>query len=59
MDECWEAGKKLLRRDRGICLDCHDECIPKSPAGHSRISARNKRATGRVDPRLLFARQGL
>jgi hypothetical protein len=29
MDECWAAGKVLLSTHRRLCLDCHDECLPK------------------------------
>lgn len=55
MDECWEAGQRLLRRERGICLDCHDECIAKPSARSRRSAASAKRSAKSVDPRLLFS----
>lgn len=58
MDECWSAGQRLLRQDRGICLDCHDECVPKSPAHPAGSGTPKRRTTERVDPRLFFAPQG-
>ena len=51
MDECWAAGKELLARHRRICLDCHDECLPKvrRRAAQSRPAPRKT-----LDPRLFF-----
>ena len=35
MDECWSVSKKLLSNQKRLCLDCHDECLPKDQ-NHSR-----------------------
>jgi hypothetical protein len=29
MDECWAVAKRLLSGHKRLCLDCHDECLPK------------------------------
>jgi hypothetical protein len=56
MDACWKASSELLARNRRMCLECHDDCLP-------RLRNRSKKSktprAQKVDPhalhRLLFA----
>ena len=54
MDECWAAGKEFLARHRRICLDCHDECLPKVTRSKRSAPAKTTNRP-RLDPRLFFA----
>ena len=56
MDECWAAAKELPKKHRGLCLDCHDECVPKVTDHLPRPAGRPRRAPEGPDPRLFFAR---
>ncbi len=55
MDACWAASKEMLKRHRGICLECHDECLPKPGTPHAKPRARKRPASDGPDPRLFFA----
>jgi len=37
MDECWAAAKRLPSGAKRLCLDCHDECLPKEPLRNENI----------------------
>ena len=52
MDECWSAGQRLLHRDRGLCLDCHDECVTKAHEPSTGAPAKERGRTAR--PELFF-----
>jgi len=30
MDECWSAAQRMLSGHKRLCLECHDECLPKT-----------------------------
>jgi hypothetical protein len=55
MDDCWKASSELTSRTRRLCVECHDDCLPRQR------TARKKPVASRpttVDPkdvhRLLF-----
>lgn len=55
MDQCWRVSSELTPRNRRICVECHDDCLP-------RLRSRSRKAaslpTKKIDPkdlhRLLF-----
>lgn len=55
MDECWSVSKEFPTVHRRMCVECHDDCLPRIRRTAAKAPHRGKKVPGAPDPRLLFA----